>query len=520
MHSKKVVKILITDSFAEEGLNLFEKAGFKVTSDSSLDGNELKAVIKGYSALIIRSGTTVTKEKIEEADELKVIGRAGVGVDNIDVTAATRKGIIVMNTPGGNTISACEHTWALILSRLRNVPQAHNALKNGKWEKKANKGIELYGKTMGIIGLGKIGYEVAKRAVAFGMNIIVYDPYCSEEKAKKIKAEIIEFDDLIKKSDIITIHVPLNDKTRNIINSKTISNMKKDAFVINCARGGIVNEKDLADAVKEGKIRGAAIDVYENEPTTDSPLFNVDGIVHTPHLGASTEEAQERVSIEIVKQTINYLKTKKIENAVNIFGPKADISVEKLAYNLGVLLGQLSDKIAKCITINYEKSIKDGHENAIDRALLNGYLSQFNDGVNFVNAVLIAKEKGIKIIRQKDSDKISHNYMSVSIDDDISISGGVAGKIPRLTGIFNYTLDIPFIGNILIIKNNDIPGVIGKIGTILGNHEVNIAYMEVGRKSDGKAVTVIGIDETIPDALLKELKSLDTIKYVKGVKIP
>lgn len=517
MCSEGAMKVLITDSLSTEGVRSLEDAGFYVKMDTSLDGEALKKEIVNYDGLIIRSGTNVTKDIIENAGNLKVIGRAGVGVDNVDVEAATRKGIVVMNTPSGNTISACEHTWALILSTLRNIPQSHQALVEGRWDKKKYKGAEIYGKTLGIIGLGKIGIEVAKRAIGFGMKIIVYDPYTSQDIAKEAKAKLVELNELLEASDVITIHVPLNEKTKNLIDSSALSKMKKEAILINCARGGIVNEAALSEAVKNRQIRGAAVDVYETEPTTDSPVFSVDGIIHTPHLGASTTEAVERVSIEIVKQAIDYLKDGKIINAVNISGAELELPLEKLASKLGMLLGQLSKHLTGRILISYKE---EKSEDAIIRTILNGYLSQFNEGINFINAILVAEEKGIEIVKQKVTHEGLPWDINITLGDDLNISGSVIGDITRLTGINGYILDIPLIGNLLIIKNFDIPGVIGHIGTILGEYGINIGSMEVGRKSaGGQAVTVIGVDQEISQEIIEKLKSLKTIEDVNSVRV-
>jgi D-3-phosphoglycerate dehydrogenase len=518
MQSEKT-KVLITDSLSEEGIKILNREGFEVKMDSSLDGESLRKEIPGYDALIIRSGTTVTGDIIENAKNLKIIGRAGVGVDNVDIEAATRKGIIVMNVPAGNTISACEHTWAVMLGAMRSVPAAHQALREGRWDKKKYKGTELYGKILGVIGLGKIGFEVAKRAVSFGMEILVYDPFVSEEAAKELKARVVELDELLKGSDVITIHTPVNEKTRNLINADTLLKMKKSAFLINCARGGIVDEKALAEAVKNKTIRGAAVDVYEKEPSTDSPLFSVDGVVHTPHLGASTAEAQERVAIEIVKQVAEYLKNGRIVNAVNITGAKVDPMLEGLAEKLGVMCGQLFSRLTKRMIINYKGRTKE-EEEALTRSVLKGYLSQFNEGINFVNASLAAQEKGIEVVRQSETGKDLAEEIGISLDKELKIAGAVIGGISRLRGVNGYILDIPLSGNLLIIKNTDRPGVIGHIGTVLGEYGINIANMEVGRKSaGGQAVTVIGVDQEVSAEVMDKLKDFEYIEDVNMVKV-
>ncbi|MBN2406840.1 MAG: phosphoglycerate dehydrogenase [Elusimicrobia bacterium] len=520
MSSENKIKVLISDTISKEGIDMLTNEGFEVKMDASLDGDALKSVISQYDALIIRSGTTVTADIISAADKLKVIGRAGVGVDNVDAKAATRKGIIVMNTPGGNTISACEHTWALILSLLRNIPGAHQALREGKWDKKKYSGTEIYGKTLGVIGLGKIGAEVAKRAGGFGVRVIAYDPFASKEKAAEIGAELVELDYIISQSDIITIHVPRNDKTKNMINKDALSRMKKEAILINCARGGIVDEKALAEAVSKGVIKGAALDVYEKEPTTDSPVFSVDRIIHTPHLGASTAEAQERVAVEIVKQVVGFFKTGKIVNAVNISSGETDPLMGELAFKLGKLCGQMSGHLTERIVISYKEKVKSGQEDSITRAVLNGYLSQFNEGINYINAVLIAEEKGIDVVTQKETKKETPGSLSIKLDGEIEVSGGVIGGVPRITQINGYNLDIPLGRNLLIIKNSDKPGVIGHIGTVLGEFGVNIGSMEVGRKSaGGQAVTVINVDQDISRELIDRLKSKDSIQSVNSIKV-
>ncbi|MFH1415084.1 MAG: phosphoglycerate dehydrogenase [Elusimicrobiota bacterium] len=520
MSSDRARKVLISDSLSQEGVKKLEQAGIQVKMDPSLDGDTLKKAISEYDGLIIRSGTTVTGDIIENGKNLKIIGRAGVGVDNVDIQAATRKGVIVMNTPSGNTISACEHTWALLLSLVRNVPRAHQSLKEGKWDKKNNEGTEIFGKTLGIVGLGKIGYEVAKRALSFGMKVLVHDPYTTEEVAKEVKAELVEFEELLEKSDIITIHAPKNEKTKNMISVDAIYKMKEGVFIVNCARGGIVDEKAVADAVKTGKIRGAAFDVYDKEPTTESPVIGIDGIVHTPHLGASTEEAQERVATEIVDQIIQYFTEGKIINAVNITGSDLDPSLAELATKLGILCGRMSEHLTDSILISYKEQTIGGQEDAIVRAVLNGYLSQFNEGVNYINAILIAEEKGIGVIRQKLSSRVSSGDISISLGDEFKISGVVLGGAARLMEINGYIVDVPLSGSMLVIKNSDIPGVIGHIGTVLGAHGVNIASMEVGRKSaGGQAVTVIAVDHKVDEKVIEELKSEESIIDVKNIEV-
>lgn len=515
----KEIKVLITDSLSKKGVEILEKEGIEVNMDTSLKGDKLKKEIGKYDALLIRSGTQVTAGVIEKADRLKIIGRAGVGVDNVDLEAATKKGVLVMNVPAGNTISACEHTWAMILSLMRNIPQAHESLSQGKWDKKKYKGSEIYGKTLGVVGLGKIGSEVARRAGGFGMEVIAYDPFTTKEAARETGAKLVDINELLKQADIVTIHVPRNEKTKNLINKDTISKMKKTAYLINCARGGIVNEKDLAEAIKNKTIKGAALDVYEQEPAKNSPLFSLDNVIHTPHLGAATVEAQERVAVEIVKQVIDYLRNKKIKNAVNISGMEIEPSVEELANKIGILCGQMSGHLTNKVIISYKNKTKEA-EDAIVRTILKGYLSQFNEGINLINSIAMAKEKGIDIIRQAKADNDIPGEIKVNLGDEIELCGGVIGEIPRLTEINGYIIDIPLTGNLLIIKNSDKPGIVGKIGTVLGEYGVNIGNMEVGRKSaGGQAVTVIGVDQEISEEVIEKLKSIDFIEDVSDIKV-
>ncbi len=510
-------KILITDSIHDSGVKKLKDAGFRVEEDTSLNKDRLKKKIKGYDGLVIRSGTDVTSDIIENGFDLKVIGRAGIGVDNIDVKAATRAGILVMNIPSGNTISACEHTWALIMSLARNIPFAHQALAAGRWEKKKFKGTELYSKSLGIIGLGKIGTEVAKRAGVFNMEVLVYDPYLSKEKAKDRGVKKVELEELLSRSDIVTVHVPGNKKTENMITSKAFKVMKKEAFFINCARGSVVEEKALANAVKNKEIRGAAVDVYKQEPVTDSPLIGVPGIIHTPHLGAATVEAQKRVAVRLADQIIKYFKKDKIKNAVNTVSVDIDEEVKNLARNLGVLCGTLSENLTDKVIISYiSKQSKSGEE-AVSRTVITGYLSQFNEGINFINCKYIAKEKGLELISRTSSKENCPVGVTVELSSGLKVSGKLIGDTARLTGINEFIIDIPLLGRMLIIENQDRPGVIGKLGTLLGKKGINIGNMEVGRKDEkNSAVTVIGVDQEVPSEIISQIGQIKDIIKVNN----
>ncbi|NLB34743.1 MAG: phosphoglycerate dehydrogenase [Elusimicrobia bacterium] len=500
-------------------MEMLKKRNYEVDCLPGLPHEELIQIIGNYDALIIRSGTKVSSSVIKHGYRLKVIGRAGVGVDNVDISAATRAGIVVMNVPKGNTISACEHTWALMLSLARNIPKAHQALRDGKWDKKSNKGMEIFGKTLGLYGLGKIGSEVARRGLAFGMRVIAYDPFASEEQASKLKVKLVEFEDLLANSDIISIHSPLNEKTKNVFNSDTFSKMKKSALLVNCARGGIVHAEDLTLALSEGTIRGAAVDVYMEEPVTDSPLFKADHIVHTPHLGASTLEAEERVSLEISEQVADYLETGKIINAVNAVSEEIPESLEKLARGLGYLAGALSEGLTKNLIISYKEQIGCTGE-VLMRIILTGYLSTFIEGVNSVNARILAEDRGVKLIVQSVSSSEERWDLKITLDNEQTVEGSSAGGISRLTGVNKFTFDIPLRGNLLLIRNTDRPGIIGRIGSLLGNEGINIASMEVGRKDEGgEALMAIETDEQVAPELIAGLTKLDGVNYVKYIMV-
>ncbi|MGM0441729.1 MAG: phosphoglycerate dehydrogenase [Elusimicrobiota bacterium] len=517
------IKILITDAIHRSGTDKLKEAGFQIKEDYSLNGKQLKEEIsgagsgKGYDGLIVRSGTEVTEDIIKAGGDLKVIGRAGKGVDNIDLEAATRSGVLVMNVPAGNTLSACEHTWALILSLVRNVPFAHQALSDGRWEKKKYKGSELYGKTLGIIGFGKIGLSVATRAKSFNLDIVVYDPYLSEEKASQYGVEKVDFEELLSRSDIVTIHVPGNKKTEDMIDSDALNKMKNDAFFINCARGSVVNEQDLAEAVKKGEIRGAAVDVYKEEPVIDSPLISTPGIVHTPHLGAATLEAQKRVAVQMATQVIDYFKRDKIKNAVNTVSMDIEESLKKLAQNLGSLCGSLAENLTDKVLISYiSKQGRAGVE-VIKQAAMTGYLSQFNEGINYINSKFIAREKGVEIVTQTSSKNSPFDEVIIELNNGLKVSGKIIGDTPRLTGINKFIIDIPLSGRMLILENKDKPGVIGKLGTLLGEKGINIGNMEVGRK-DGEdtSITIVGVDQKIPAQVLQEISNIKDIIKVNS----
>lgn len=525
------MKVLITDPLAEEGIKILKDAGFEILLKPGLNEQELKREIKDVDALIVRSGTKVTAEIIAQADNLKIIGRAGVGLDNVDVEAATRKGIIVMNTPFGNTISTAEHTMALILALSRNIPQADNSLREKRWERKKFMGLELYGKVLGIVGLGKIGSEVAKRASGFGMKIIAYDPYLSLEKAKKLEVELIDYEKLLRESDFITFHVPLTNNTRHMFSKKELEKVKDGVRIVNCSRGGVVDEEALYQGLISGKIAGAALDVYEKEPPFESKLLEFKNVVLTPHLGASTEEAQINVAIDIAKQLSDALLGHGIRNAVNVPSVEPEVLEEigpylDLAEKLGSIQGQLLKGHISQVRIKYSGEVLDHDVKPITISLLKGLLTPIlQTTVNYVNAPRVAKERGINVEEIKSAGFSNYRnliYCEVETEKDKKV---VAGTLftrdnPRVVIIDNFYVEaIPY-GYMLIVSNLDKPGVIGHIGMVLGKRGVNIAGMSFGRESPGgNAITVLNLDSEIDADIISEIISCKYISDVKLIKL-
>lgn len=525
-------KVLVSDPLAEEGIEVLKKdPDIEVVAKAKMKPEELFKEISDADALIVRSETKVTPEVIAAAKKLRVIGRAGVGVDNVDIKAASKKGIIVMNTPDGNTISAAEHTISMLMSMARNIPQANATLRAGQWERKKFTGIELYGKTIGIIGLGRIGREVAKRSKSFGMRILGNDPYMSSDIAEKIGVELVKLEDIFRQADFITVHTPKTAETKHLIGKKEMEMMKGNARLINCARGGIIDESALLDALKSGKIAGAAIDVFETEPAVNNPLVTLDNVVATPHLGASTEEAQVNVAIAIAHQIINALKDINIENAVNM--PAVDAKTMErlkpyltLTEKLGRLLSQIVEGHLKEIQIDYNGEISPEDLPALTLSLLKGLLDLYSpEMVNYVNAPIIAQERGIKIIEKRQSSATDFaNLVKVQAKTDKGskeVWGTVFGKSElRIVNIDGYDMDVDPTDYMLVLSNHDTPGVVGSIGTLLGKKGINIAGLNMGRKQvGGKAVTVLNIDNQPSPEVMKELSHLPNLIDVKVVKL-
>ncbi len=513
------MKLLVSDELSEDGLALLKSGGeIEVDYRPNVPHEELIKIIPDYEALIIRSGTKVTADVLEAGRSLKVVGRAGVGVDNVDVKAATRRGILVMNTPAANIISAAEHTMAMMLTLARNICHADASLKSGQWKRSKFTGIELNGKTLGIVGIGRVGSEVAKRAKSFQMNLIAFDPYIPPEAAVKLGVRLMPLERVLEEADIITIHAPLTPSTHHIISKDQIELMKKGAWLVNCARGGIVDEAALYEALKSKKLAGAAVDVFEEEPPTGSPLLTLDNIVVTPHLGASTKEAQEKVSVEMAESVKRFLVEKKISNAVNGGSMRLDPKVVPfigIAEKLGSFALQLTDKPFNRIEITCHGEIASMDTKMITVSALIGILSNIMGNVNLINAESLAKEKGIQVIETKLEESIRYvNMISVRLECDGArreVRGtAFPGTEPRLLGIDEFDLDMPLEGDFILTTHADVPGVIGKIGTKLGAEGINIARMGLGRmKKGGDALLLVQIDTAGRDTnkIIRDFKS-------------
>ncbi len=522
------VKVLVSDPIAEQGIEIL-KNEVDVDIKTGLPPAELIKIIGDYEALIVRSETQVTKDVISAGKKLKIIGRAGVGVDNIDVNSATERGIIVVNAPEGNTISAAEHTIAMMMAMSRNIPQANASLKSKKWDRKKFMGVEVRDKSLGVIGLGRIGSEVAKRAQGMEMKILAYDPFISAERAKDLGVELTTVEDIVKRADYITVHTPLTKETKDLISTKEFAIMRKGARVINCARGGIINEDALAKAVKDGIVSSAAIDVFTKEPPFDNPLLELDRVIVTPHLGASTEEAQINVAVTVAEQIVNALKGMPVKNAINMPYVKAEVlqilePYFPLAEKMGKLGTQLIGNYEK-VEIAYCGEIADQNVAPVTLAVLKGLLEpMLGSGVNYVNAPTIAKERKIKVIESKSKTVVGYpSQITLKLGrkgEDRVLSGTVIGKEPRIVQIDDYLIDIIPSGYMILTKIEDHPNIIGPCCMILGKNDINIAGMQVGRiKIGGEAIMVLNIDSDVNDDVLDEIKSVDGIIDAKRIML-
>jgi D-3-phosphoglycerate dehydrogenase len=530
-------RVLVTDKLAEEGLVLLKaEPGLEVVVNTKLDPSALRAALADADGIVIRSGTQLTAELLRDQPRLKVIVRAGVGVDNIDVPAATRQGIVVMNTPGGNTVSTAEHTMALILALSRNVAKANDSLKSGKWDRNKFTGTQLGGKTLGVVGLGRVGLAVAQRARAFDMQVLGFDPFLSPEKAAELGIESVSpLEDLWARCDYITVHTPLTEETRNVVGRAALEKMKPGVRIINCARGGLVDEAALLEAIESGKVAGAAVDVFDPEPPpADLPLIKHPQVLVTPHLGASTEEAQISVAVEAAHLLIDYFQRGQIRFAVNMPAlDRAELEDVRLyldlARRLGMLHSQMDRGTVKQATLRYRGEVAHKNTRLITASFAAGWMeSALEEQVNLVNAEVLAKERGITIVEEKTTETGDFGTMiqaEVLTDKKPYVAAGTLfGKqFIRLVRLGPYRLDAHFDGNLLIFTHRDKPGLIGFIGTTFGRHDVNIAQMNVGRELDqpgGEAIGVVKLDGIPPESAIEEVRAHPDILSVSLIKLP
>lgn len=530
------MNVLICDPISPKGIALLQqRPEFKVSVlDKRLSETELLPLVAETVALVVRSETKITRKVMEAAPKLQVVGRAGVGVDNVDVEAATQRGIVVMNTPSGNTISTAELTFSMLMALARKIPQAHASMKAGEWNRKAFQGIELHNKTLGILGMGRIGSEVAKRAIAFGMRVLAYDPYLSLARAKALQVELMEnLDDIYASADFITVHMPMSDETKGMINAAAFAKMKKGVRVLNCARGGIINEADLCEAIKSGRVAGAALDVYEVEPPPhEFPLRHLPQVVMTPHLGASTDEAQENVGIEVAEAITDYLLNGAVRNAVNL--PNLDAKTYAivkpyltLAEKLGRLLAQLAPKRNDQLIMTYGGKAAELPTDPITRMVLKGFLeSAGGKDVNQVNVRALASALGLVVEEIKSNEDTDYNewlHLAVlSGKQRFSVGGTILGKRnqPRIVRLNGQPVEIVPEGVLFLMNNRDRPGIVGHIGTLMGKHQVNIASMSLSRDNvGGQALTVLNLDSVPPQAVLDEIQNDPDISNVRVVKL-
>jgi D-3-phosphoglycerate dehydrogenase len=527
------IKIFVADDVKESGLEPLRAAGFAVTKRTGLRGDDLIEAVRDCDGLIVRSETKVTSALMDAAGHLRAVGRAGVGVDNIDVAGATARGIVVMNAPDGNTITTAEHTLALLIALARRVPQASASLKGGRWERKLFVGTELQGKTLGIVGLGRIGRVVAQRARGFGMNIIAYDPFVAPEQARDLEIETAPLEEVFARADFLTVHTPLTQETRGLIGARAFAQMKQGVRVINCARGGLVDEGALLAAIKSGKVAGAALDVFEEEPPPpDHPLLLLDEVIATPHLGASTTEAQEGVAFTVAEQMRDFLSTGTLRGAVNVPALAAqELNVLQpyitLAESLGRFQAQFIDEAAvREVVLEYAGEVAEMDAAPVTRAFLAGLLRDMSARVNVVNAFLIAEERGITVTA---SYKRAGADFAPAISTRVVTTGGeqsVAGTLfgpggeGRITLIDGFRLEAVPRGHMLVTRNRDVPGVIGHIGTVLGEHQVNISRFHLGRRErGGEAMAVIETDAPLGDDALNELRSFEPVISARQIEL-
>ncbi|MTH52213.1 phosphoglycerate dehydrogenase [Bacillus mangrovi] len=521
-------KILVSDPISRDGLEpLLEADNIEIVQKKASEEEDLTQ----YDALFVRSATKVTAELMNQMPNLKIIARAGVGVDNIDVEQATRKGIIVINAPDGNTISTAEHTFAMIASLVRHIPQANMSVKNREWKRTAFVGSELYGKTLGIVGLGRIGTELAGRAKAFGMRVAVFDPFLTKERSEKIGVEKHSLDELLSSADIITVHTPLTKETKGILNHETIGRTKEGVYLVNCARGGIIDEEALCTYLENGHVRGVALDVFEVEPPEHTRLLEFEQVIATPHLGASTKEAQLNVAYQVSQEVLLFVQGKQVTTSINLPAMSEEAyrkvaPYDGLAQRIGTFLSQLMNEPIRSIEVEYEGSAAEIETSYVTKSLIASFLKQRMDiNINTVNAGVLARERGIQFI-EKVSDRHSgySSSMTVTINGEHSSSEIKGTFIPhfgeRIISINGFSIDFHPSGHLLFVQHTDVPGVIGNVGKILGDHAVNIATMQVGRKEKGgEAIMMLSFDKPLEETTLSSLKGLEEIVTIKAIEL-
>ncbi|MGJ8603082.1 MAG: phosphoglycerate dehydrogenase [Marivita sp.] len=524
-------RVLISDELSDAAVQIFKDRGIDVDFQPKLgkDKDKLAEIIGQYDGLAIRSATKVTQTILDNATNLKVIGRAGIGTDNIDKDAASKKGVIVMNTPFGNMITTAEHAIAMMFACARQIPEASASTHAGKWEKSKFMGVELTGKTLGVIGAGNIGGIVCDRARGLKMKVVAYDPFLGEEKAKKMQVEKVELDDLLARADFITLHVPYTDQTANILSAENLAKTKKGVRIINCARGGLVDEAALAELLKSGHVAGAAFDVFKEEPATDNPLFNLPNVVCTPHLGAATTEAQENVALQVAEQMANYLLTGAVENALNMPSVTAEEAKImgpwiKLADHLGSFIGQMTDEPIKAINVLYDGTVAEMNLDALNCSAIAGIMKRVNPDVNMVSAPLIAKERGIKISTTNQAKSGAFDgYVKLTVVTD-SRERSIAGTVfsdgkPRFIQIKGINIDAEIGAHMVYTTNEDVPGIIGTLGMTMGQNNVNIANFTLGRSAaKGEAIALLYVDEPVPADVVAKLHATGLFKQVKPLQ--
>ncbi|MEG9861027.1 MAG: phosphoglycerate dehydrogenase [Parvularculales bacterium] len=517
-----MLKVLISDNLSNAARSVFVSHGVEVDIKTNLSKEEMVDIIGEYDGLAVRSATRVTPKVLECAKRLRVIGRAGIGVDNIDVAEATRRGIIVMNTPFGNSITTAEHAIAMMFSLARQIPEANSSTHAGKWEKNRFVGMELTGKTLGIVGCGNIGAIVAERALGLKMRVLAYDPFLSLERARDLGIEKVDLDTLLSSVDIVTLHTPLTERTRNIIDAAAVEKMKVGIYIVNCARGGLIVEEDLKAAIESGHVAGAALDVFSTEPATNNPLFGMEQVICTPHLGASTTEAQEKVALQVAAQMADYLTTGAVTNALNTPSVTAEeapllkpfINVAEL---LGSFAGQITESGIEEITIEYEGQIAELNLKALTAATIAGVMRPLLADINMINAPSVAKERGVQITEvTREQRGVYESYIRLSLRTERQ-TRSVAGTVfsdgkPRIIKIGEVNLEAELISHMLYIVNRDRPGFIGALGALLGGAEVNIATFALGRETVGAdATTLVGVDGEVSDDVINKIRALDHV---------